>query len=318
MSSPVPVGYGGGVLIGFAVPVSGSWATPANQVRLARRAEELGYHSAWTFQRLLYPAEPASERWSESYRSVADPIVTLAFLAGQTERIRLGVAVLNMPFFSPALLAKQLSTLDLLSGGRVDAGLGLGWSREEYAASNVPYPRRGARSEEFLRALRALWTEEVAEFHGEFYDFPAVRSEPKPVQRPHPPILLGGGAPRALRRAGRLADGWVSSSGADLTTIAEPMRIVRQAAAEAGRDPAALRFVCRGAVRVRRDGVATGDRRPLTGSLDQIRADLDVLAGQGVTEVFVDLNFDPVIGSPDADPDASVALAEEVLVALRP
>ena len=302
--------------MGFAVPVSGSWATPANQVRLARRAEELGYHSVWTFQRLLFPAEPASRRWSESYRSVVDPVVTLAYLAGQTSRIRLGVAVLNMPFYSPALLAKQLGTLDVVSGGRLDAGLGLGWSREEYAASNAPYARRGARSEEFLHALRALWTDEVAEFHGEFYDFPAVRMDPRPVQRPHPPILLGGGAPAALRRAGRLADGWVSSSGADLTTIGEPMRVVREAAAAAGRDPDALRFVCRGSVRVRPAGAA--DRRPLTGSLDEIRADLDVLAGQGVSEVFVDLNFDPQVGSPDADPAESMARAERVLDVLAP
>ena len=178
--------------MGFAVPVSGSWATPDNQVRLARRAEELGYHSVWTFQRLLYPAESAGQRWAEAYRAVVDPVVTLAYLAGQTSRVRLGVAVLNMPFYSPALLAKQLGTLDLVSGGRLDAGLGLGWSHEEFAASNVSYPRRGARSEEFLRALRALWTDEVAEFHGEFYDFPAVRMDPHPVQRPHPPILVGG------------------------------------------------------------------------------------------------------------------------------
>lgn len=304
------------VLIGFAVPLSGSWATPANQVRLVRRAEELGYHCAWTFQRLLYPANPTGERWSEPYRVVADPLVTLAYLAGQTSTIRLGVAVLNMPFYSPALLAKQLSTLDIVSAGRLDVGLGLGWSREEYAASTVSYARRGARSEEFLHVLRSLWTDEVTEFHGEFYDFPAVRSDPKPVQRPHPPILLGGGAPAALRRAGRLADGWVSSSGADLTTIGEPMEVVRQAAAEAGRDPAALRFVCRGAVRVRDAGAA--HRRPLTGSLAEIRADLDVLADQGMTEVFVDLNFDPLIGSPDADPDVSMAHAEEVLAALAP
>src|SRR5215212_8074804 len=103
--------------IGFGVPVSGSWGTPQNQVRIARRAEELGYHSLWTFQRLLYPADGPG--WGEPYRSVHDPIVTLAHLAGHTSRVRLGVAVLNMPFFSPALLAKQLTTLDHVTGGRL-------------------------------------------------------------------------------------------------------------------------------------------------------------------------------------------------------
>lgn len=307
-----------GVQIGFAVPVSGSWATPQNQAHVAQRAEALGYHSLWTFQRLLYPpdsTEPGA-RWGEPYRSVVDPVVTLAYLAGQTTRVRLGVAVLNMPFFSPALLAKQLGTLDAVSGGRLDVGLGIGWSREEYAASNAPYERRGARSEEFLLALRTLWTDEVSEFHGQFYDFPPMRMDPKPVQRPHPPLLLGASAPPALRRAGRLADGWVSSSGADLTRIGESIEVVRQAAREVGRDPGALRFVCRGPVRVRSAGAT--ERRPLTGSLDEIRADFDTLRAQGVTEVFIDLNFDPEIGSPDADPDASMRRAEEVLVALAP
>lgn len=302
--------------MGFAVPVSGSWATPANQLRVARRAEELGYHSLWTFQRLLYPADPGSARWSESYRAVQDPLVTLGFVAGHTSRVRLGVAVLNMPFYSPALLAKQLATLDLVSDGRLDVGLGLGWAPEEYAASNVSYEGRAARSEEFIEAMRALWERDVAEFHGRFYDFPAVRMEPKPVQRPYPPILLGASAPAALRRAGRLTDGWVSSSGADLTRIGESIDVVRAAARDAGRDPEALRFVCRGAVRLRAAGDT--DRRPLTGSIEEIRGDLSTLREQGVTETFVDLNFDPEVGSPDADAEASMARAEELLTALAP
>ncbi|KWX01064.1 luciferase [Carbonactinospora thermoautotrophica] len=301
--------------IGFAVPVSGSWATPENQVRIARRAEELGYHSLWAFQRLLFPAEPAT-KWAEAYRSVQDPVVTLAYLAGHTERVRLGVAVLNMPFFSPALLAKQAATLDVVSAGRLDLGLGLGWSREEYAASGVPYEHRGRRGEEFLRALHALWTEEVAEFHGDFYDFPPVRLSPKPVQRPHPPVLLGGAAEPALRRAGRLADGWISSSGADLSRLKEPIAMVKEAARAAGRDPESLRFVCRGVVRVGPPG--NPERRPLTGSYEEIRGDLDMLRAQGVTELFYDLNFDPGIGSPDADPAASMRRAEEALEALAP
>ena len=302
--------------LGFAIPVSGSWATPERQLHVVQRAEELGYHSAWTFQRLLFPAATDDPRWAPCYQSVQDPIVTLAFCAARTSRIRLGVAVLNMPFFSPALLAKQLASLDVLSGGRLDVGLGLGWSREEYAAAGAPYQERGARAEEFLAALRVLWTEEVAEFRGRFYQFPPVRLAPKPVQRPHPPLLLGGSAPAALRRAGRLADGWVSGSGADLRRLGESIEAVKAAAREAGRDPAALRFVCRGALRVRPAGQP--DRRPLTGSLEEIRGDLAMLQEQGVTEVFLDLNFDSEVGVPGADPDASVRRAEQVLEALAP
>ncbi|HEY7484937.1 MAG TPA: TIGR03619 family F420-dependent LLM class oxidoreductase [Streptosporangiaceae bacterium] len=298
--------------IGFAVPVSGSWATPANQVRVARRAEELGYHSLWTLQRLVNPASSADE----TYRNVSDPGITLAYLAGFTTRIRLGVAVLNMPFFSPALLAKQAITLDHVSAGRLDLGLGIGWMREEYAAVGVPYERRGARAEDFLAALNSLFTDDVSDYKGPFYELPSVRLDPKPVQRPRPPIILGGMSTPALRRAGRLADGWVSSSRADLTAMGAAIDVVKEAAVEAGRDPAALRFVCRGVVRVRAAGQP--ERRPLTGSYDEISADLADLAAQGVTELFADLNFDPDVSGLGVDPAAAMDSAEEVLDALAP
>jgi probable F420-dependent oxidoreductase len=306
--------------LGFAVPVAGSWATPAHQVTLARRAEELGYASLWTFQRLLYPVDVAGaddpRRWPPVYRSVHDPLITLAFLAAQTERTRLGVAVLNMPWFSPLLLAKQAATLDTVSGGRLDLGLGIGWAAEEFTATGAPADRRGARGEEVDACQRACWTEEVVDFHGEFHDVGPAHVDPKPVQRPHPPILLGGGVPAALRRAGRVADGWISSSGQDLAAIGTAAEVVRGAAREAGRDPAAVRVICRGVVKVRPAGLP--DRRPLTGSYDEVRADLAILAEQGVSEVFVDLNFDPDIGSVDADPEESVRRATEVLEALAP
>lgn len=312
--------------LGFAVPVAGSWATPGNQVRLARRAEELGYASLWTFQRLLFPGDPgeAAARWQPVYRSVADPLVTLAYLAGHTGRARLGVAVLNMPWFSPLLLAKQAASLDVVSGGRLDLGLGLGWAREEYAAAGAPFAARGRRADDFLRCLRALWAGDPGDqvsYDGEFHHVPPALVEPRPVQRPHPPLLLGGQAEAALVRAGRLADGWVSSSGQDLASVGRSIGVVRRAAEQAGRDPQRLRFVSRGVVRVREDGAGGGarpDRRPLTGTLEQIRADLDLVAAQGVTELFVDLNFDSRIGTPDADPDESVRRADEVLDALAP
>jgi probable F420-dependent oxidoreductase len=301
--------------MGFAIPVTGAWAVPANQVAIARRAEERGYHSVWTLQRLVNPAASTDE----TYRNAADPLITLAYLAGHTSRVRLGVAVLNMPFFSPALLAKQATTLDRISAGRLDLGLGIGWMREEYAAVGVPYERRGARADDFLAALDSLWTADVSDHKGPFYELPSVRMDPKPVQRPRPPILLGGMSEPALRRAGRLADGWVSSSRADLTTIGASIGAVKAAAAEAGRDPDALRFVCRGVVRVS-GGAAGADagRRPLTGSYDQIRADIDDLAASGVTELFVDLNFDPEIGGLAADPGRALAGATDILDALAP
>jgi probable F420-dependent oxidoreductase len=307
------------VQLAFAVPQAGSWATPANQVEVAQRAEALGYASLWTFQRLLFPADrdgPDAARWQPVYRSVHDPLVTLSYLAGQTTRIRLGVAVLNMPWFSPILLAKQAATLDAVSGGRLDLGLGLGWSKQEYDAAGAPFERRGARAEEFVACLKAIWTADPVDFRSEFHQVTGAHVDPKPVQRPHPPLLLGGSAEPALRRAGRIADGWISSSGQDLAAIGAAIRVVADAAANAGRDPAALRFVSRGVVRLRPE--TTGERRPLTGSLEQIRADIAEVAEQGVTELFVDLNFDREIGVVDADPAASMARAHELLDALAP
>ena len=141
--------------IGFGAPVSGAWATPRNLAELARRAERLGYRSLWTFQRLLAPASAAL---APVYRSVLDPMVSLGYLAAATSSIRLGVAVVNHPFASPLLLAKQAATVDVLSGGRLDLGIGNGWLAEEFTGSGAAMAGRGARADEYVAALRALWS----------------------------------------------------------------------------------------------------------------------------------------------------------------
>jgi probable F420-dependent oxidoreductase len=296
--------------IGFGLPVSGTWASPANIAHFARRAEELGYGSLWTFQRLLVDADRPPP---PNYRSVLDPLLALTFAAAHTTRIRLGVAVINLPFISPAYLAKQATTLDVLSGGRLDLGLGTGHSEAEFTATGGSMERRGARAEEYLAVLRTLWADEVSAFRGEFYTVPPTRMDPRPVQKPGPPVLVGGVAKAALRRAGRLGDGWVSRSATDLSSIGADIAVVRAAAAEAGRDPAALRVVSRGVLRL-------GERTdaPLSGTPDQVRADVEWLGTQGVTEIFYDLNWDPAIAAPDVEPAAAVARAEEILESLAP
>ena len=157
--------------LGFSLPVSGAWATPANQVKVAREAERLGYHSLWVLQRLLYPVTPQNDyppmpgrAWPDAFESVADPVVSLAFVAGVTSRIRLGTSVLVMPYYTPIMLAKQLATLDHVSEGRLTVGLGVGWSRDEYDAVGVPFDKRGRRADEFLACLKAIWTQEHVEF----------------------------------------------------------------------------------------------------------------------------------------------------------
>jgi probable F420-dependent oxidoreductase len=299
-----------GMQIGVGAPISGAWATPENLARVAEEAEGLGYASLWTLQRLLVGTD---QDLHPVYHSVLDPITALAFAAARTSRIRLGVGVINLPFVPPAYLAKQAATLDVLSTGRLDLGLGVGWSPAEFTASGASTARRGPRTVEYVQVLHTLWADEVSGFDGEFYTIPPSRMLPKPVQRPGPPLILGGGVPAALQRAGRIADGWISSSGADLTRLADDIALVRKGAEEAGKDPAAVRVIVRGVVRA--DGPAA---RLLSGSYDKIRQDAAWLGEQGVTELFYDLNYDRAIGSPDADPAAGVDRALKIIHALRP
>ncbi len=302
--------------IGFGAPVSGAWATPQNLAAFATAAETAGYSSLWSFQRLLIPIGSSME---PVYHSVLDPMAALSFAAAVTSRIRLGVAVINLPFVSPGYLAKQAASVDVLSGGRHDLGLGISWMPEEFALTGGEMARRGARTAEYVQVLRALWSGGAAAYDGEFYHVPAGTQAPAPAQPGGPPILLGGMAKPALERIGRIADGWVTSSRTNLARIDELVAVVKESATAAGRDPDVMRFVCRGVVRAGAPVTgADGARLLLSGDYDQIRADTEWLGTRGVTELFYDLNWDPQIGSPQADPDAAVARAEEILHALAP
>jgi probable F420-dependent oxidoreductase len=302
--------------IGFGAPVSGAWATPGHLASFARAADDAGYRSLWSFQRLLIPVGSAME---PVYRSVLDPMAALAYAAAVTSRIRLGVAVINLPFVSPGYLAKQAASVDVLSAGRHELGLGIGWMPEEFSLTGADMAGRGARAAEYVRVLRALWADGVSEFDGRFYRVPAGTMAPAPVQPGGPPILLGGMARPALERIGRIADGWITSSRTDLSRIAGMIEVVRDSAEAAGRDPGTLRVVCRGVVRYGTPASGPdGQRLRLSGSFEQIRADTEWLGEQGVSEVFYDLNWDPLVGSPDADPAAAVDRAAEIMHALAP
>ncbi|MCU7728535.1 TIGR03619 family F420-dependent LLM class oxidoreductase [Actinoplanes sp. KI2] len=299
------------MLISCGLPVSGAWASPASIARFASRAEELGYHGLWSFQRLLVGQ---GQPMAPVYHSVLDPMIALSYAAALTSRIRLGVSVINLPYLSPALLAKQAATLDVLSGGRHDLGLGTGWSEPEFEATGSAPEPRGRRVQEYLAVLRTLWTDEVAAFEGELYRVPPSTMLPRPVQAGGPPVLLGGTADVALRRAGRIAAGWVTSSRTSLAEVARGVQIVRRAAEEAGGDPDLTRIVVRGNVQAgERD-----DAVPLSGDWEQIRGGAQRYAEAGVTELFYDLNWDPAIGNPEADPAAAAERADEIITALAP
>jgi probable F420-dependent oxidoreductase len=249
------------------------------------------------FQRLFYPVAPRNEYygapgpWPEAFRSALDPVVALTWAAAHTRRIRLGVSVLIMPFYQPLVLAKQLATLDVMAGGRLDVGVGIGWSLDEFEAAGVPGDRRGARADEFLKVLRAAWGDDPVEFAGEFYRIPRSYVRPKPVQRPRPPLLVGGYSEPVLRRAATLADGYTGGN-IPLADLAGVVARVQAAARAAGRDPERFPIVCRGSFRLTDEPLGAG-RRALSGSLDEIREDIRRYADAGVSELFLDPNFQP-------------------------
>jgi len=264
---------------------------------VARRAEDLGYASAWVFQRLFYPLAPRNEyygspgAWPEAFRSALDPVVALAWAAAHTRTLRLGVSVLVMPFYQPLVLAKQLATLDVVASGRLDVGVGIGWSVDEFEAAGVPADRRGARADEFLKVLTAAWGDDPVEFAGEFYRIPRAHVRPKPVQRPRPPLLVGGYSEAVLRRAATLADGYTGGN-IPLADLEGVVARVRSAARAAGRNPDGFPIVCRGSFRLTAEPLGAG-RRALWGSADEIRDDVARYAAAGVTELFLDPNFQP-------------------------
>ena len=182
----------------------GENAEPGALARRARLAEEAGFESLWVGDHVALPADAPDDPLEPRLEA----LMALAHLAAVTERVRLAVGVIVLPQRQPVLLAKQLSTLDVLSGGRLIVGLGAGYVEAELNALGATLAERGARVEEHLAAMRALWDEPAPEFEGRFVSFAGVLQRPRPVQRPHPPVVLGGHAPAAIRRAARSGDGW--------------------------------------------------------------------------------------------------------------
>jgi len=251
-------------------------------------------------ERLLWPINPKSPypitpdgSLPDQYQYVLDPIVTLAYAAASTKSIRIGTSVLIMPYHMPVMLAKQLATLDVLSGGRFDCGLGLGWSEDEYEVSNTPFKNRGNRGDEFLKCLKVLWTEQEPEFHGNFYHVPKSKVNPKPLQKPHPPITIGGFNPRAFQRAATLGDGYHGGI-LPFNQMKELLGGFIQAAQNAGRDLSKLQVVCRGNLKLLDKSPGTS-RYPLTGTIVEIKDDLKRCEEMGITEIIFEMNFEPGI-----------------------
>jgi len=245
--------------IGVTLPHMGTVARQPREVaRFARQAEQLGVDSLWVGDRLLAPVNPivgygGTDTIPEAFHSLLDPFVVMSIAAVSTEHVQIGTNVLNAPWYQPAVLARSLTSIDLVSDGRLLLGFGVGWSPDEYAAAGVPWNQRGARLDETLDALESYWTDNPSEFHGKYVTVPATYADLKPAQRPRPPIYLGGYSPAAMRRAARRADGWLpvirpgrpSPWEFNADQINGPIEVIRGIAVEQGRDPAELGFVLR-------------------------------------------------------------------------
>jgi probable F420-dependent oxidoreductase len=198
------------------LPTASPMTTPALLDAVALAAEERGIGTVWVGEHVvLFEQYASSYPYAEDGRIPApsgtgllEPMVTLAYLAARTSTVRLGTAMLLLPQRNPVYVAKEVSSLDWLSGGRVDLGIGVGWLKEEFDALQVPWERRGQRTDEYVEVLHTLWRDDISSYHGESYDLPPCEMYPKPLQEPHPPLHIGGETQAALRRAARLGQGW--------------------------------------------------------------------------------------------------------------
>ena len=291
---------------GCSAPSRGPLASPDNLRSIAQRAEDLGFDSVWVSDHVILPRE-VSSFYPYSADGVAtftpdqpyyEPISTLNFLAGYTHRVRLGTHVLILPYRNPVLTAKMLATLDVLSGGRLILGAGVGWMEEEFRALDLDtFAQRGAVTNDYIRLFKELWTNENPEFHGEYYDVAGAGFLPKPVQDPHPPIWVGGHTGPAIRRAAELGDGWMPI-GLRPPAILEPEEMatmiarLRRLSVQAGRPQDAV-DICF-STNVSFAAPTTTVRPMMQGRPEQIAADLRQYQDLGVSNFIFSFPGDSV------------------------
>jgi probable F420-dependent oxidoreductase len=303
--------------IGFNLPISGPLSAPEAMIGIAQQGEALGYDYLTLTDHIVlpntqvpgYPYSESGEFFGEGPEHRHEQLTAAAFIAAKTTRIRLVLAVMVVPHRPAVLAAKMLSTIDALSGGRLVIGIGAGWLQAEFnAVVATPFAERGRVTDEYVKAFKELWTRETPRFDGNWVNFDQVRFEPKPTQKPHPPIWVGGESGPSLRRAARLGDAWypIGSNNKHLLDTLPRYRAgverLRRLTAEAGRDPTSVGLT----YRVKRYGEAVpekasdGERRLFSGSISDIVADLRALREIGVAAVDIDFER----------PDAAASIAE--------
>jgi probable F420-dependent oxidoreductase len=293
--------------IGITLPQAGQQATRDNVIHLAQNSESEGFDSLWVFERLLWPINPQTPypatpdgSLPAQYQVMLDPLETLTYVAANTNRIALGTSVIDVLFHNPVILARRFATLDVLSEGRSICGVGIGWSRDEYQASNISFKDRGKRADEFVQVLKRIWVDDVVEFKGKFYNIPSSKIGPKPTQKLHPPIYIGGFSPNTFSRIVNYdANGWLGLIGGPLEYLDNTIKTIKDIANKANKDPKKFKVILLTYPNIDFDSnqstTTNHDQRfPLTGTIDQAGSDIQRIKKIGIDHVVFGYNFIPI------------------------
>ena len=313
--------------VGVSLPQAGQQATRENVIQMAKNAESEGFDSLWVFERLLWPINPQTPYPATpdgslpiEFQIMLDPLETLTYVAANTNKIALGTSVIDMLFHNPVVLARRLATLDVLSGGRSIAGFGIGWSKDEYQASNIPFQNRGKRADEFIQVLKRIWIDDVVEFKGKYYSIPASKIGPKPIQKPHPPIYLGGFSPNTFSRIVNYdTNGWLAVTAGPLEYLDNTIKTIKDIANKANKDPNNFKVILLAHLNVALDSksqssttTSEGRRFPFTGTIDQLGNDIRRVKQMDIDidHIVLGYNFIPMGKDVDKMIDITKQLAE--------
>jgi probable F420-dependent oxidoreductase len=304
--------------IGITLPQLGKQATRENLTRYAKEAEASGFDSLWVLERLLWPIKPQSPypvtpdgSLPLDYQIVLDPLETLSFVAANTEKISLGTSVIDSIFHNPVVLGRRFATLDVLSKGRSICGLGIGWSKDEYQVSNIPFRNRGKREDEIIQILKRIWTDDVVEFKGEFYNIPPSKIGPKPIQKPHIPIYVGGFSSNTLSRIVNYdANGWLGIVFGPLNQLQSTVNTIKELATKANKDTNSFKVILLSYPKVSESSNSEGSQRfPMTGTMEQIGGDIVEIKNMGIDHLILGFFFSPIY----EDLDKTIEISKQLM-----
>jgi probable F420-dependent oxidoreductase len=316
--------------VGLRLPQTGrNLATKENIIYLAKQAENAGFNSLWVLERLIWPINPHDKypgttingKFPEERQYIFDPLETLTFAAANTSKIVLGTSVIDMLFHNPVILARRFATLDVLSEGRAIAGCGIGWSKDEYEVSSISFKDRGKRADEYLQILKKIWTDDIVEFRGQFYDIPASKIGPKSIQKPHIPIYLGGYSQKTFARIANHANGWICTIRDSLDQVKSNIDKINEECHKVNRDPKDINIAAilypniihscytdNNNKQEVEENQQQQSRQPLKGNIDQVGNDLREINEIGVDHAILSYNRSPISNNINSIIDVSKQL----------